>query len=407
MVRKRQRNHAHFSESSMIKRMRQMAFMTACLLSFATTLSAAVLVGNLRCEYLTNSLGIGSLHPRLFWQLESSERGARQTAYQVLVASRAGLLDRNEGDLWDSGKVKSDQSVFVPYVGKPLAIRERCFWKVRVWNQEGKPSAWSAPAFWSMGLLADSDWCGRWIASDLQLMDYQKTLRALPDFGMEPESALRTIAIEARKMSAHVTNAPAVWLRKEFDVSRKVRRAVVTVCGLGLFELYVNGQRISDHQLDPAYTDYQKRVFYLTYDVTRAIRRGRNVVGVVLGNGWFKLITPHLLLFYAADYIAPPELRLDLDLEWADGSHTRIGSDESWKWTTNGPICYDCILGGETYYARRKMPGWAEPGFNDTGWQFARLASPPEGRLVSQELRPVRIVKQIPARRSRLWASAW
>lgn len=248
-----------------------------------------------------------------------------------------------------------------------------------------------------MGLLADADWQGEWIASDLELMEYQKTLRALPDFGMEPESEIWAMDAKIRKMTAHVTNAPAVWLRKEFDVAKPVRRAVATISGLGFFELYLNGQRAGDHQLDPAYTDYQKRVHYLTHNVTPMIRHGRNAVGVVLGNGWFNLIIPHVLRFYAADYIAPPQLRLDLALEFADGTREFVGSDSTWRPTTNGPIRFNCVLGGETYDARFELPGWAEVGFDDSEWSPARPAAAPEGCLVSQRLRPVRKIRELPA----------
>ena len=352
---------------------------------------------DLRCEFNVSPLGIDAARPRLFWKLESAERGARQSAYQVLVASSEDCLRRNQGDLWNSGKVKSEQTTFLPYSGKPLASRQRCHWKVRVWDQRGRAADWSAPAFWTMGLLAQADWQGKWIASDLELMDYQKTFRAMTDFGMEPESEIWPMADKYRQMATNITQAPAVWLRKEFDAPGKIRRATVSVSGLGHFELYVNGRRISDHQLDPAYTDYQKRVFYLTHDVTAALKPGRNALGVVLGNGWFNLITPHVLRYQTADYIAPPQLRLDLDLEFADGSHAFLGSDESWKVTTNGPILFNCVLAGETYDARKEMPGWAEPGFNEANWKAARPAPAPDGRLVSQQLRPVRKVKQLRA----------
>jgi alpha-L-rhamnosidase len=220
----------------------------------ACALGSSVNPVDLRCEYSVNPLGIDSAAPRLFWKLAGGDRGARQTAYQVLVASSDDLLRRDQGDLWDSGKVKSDQATFLPYVGKPLASRQLCFWKVRAWDQRGRGSDWSTNATWSMGLLAESDWHGRWIASDLELMDYQKTLRALTDFGMEPEKEMWTLSKKIREMTTGISNAPAVWLRQEFDAPKPVRRARVSVSGLGLFELYVNGQRISDHQLDPART---------------------------------------------------------------------------------------------------------------------------------------------------------
>jgi alpha-L-rhamnosidase len=386
--------------------MRPLLFLSLCCFS-AGALAGSVNPVDLRCEYTANPLGIDSARPRLFWKLAGGDRGARQTAYHVVVASSEALLHRSQGDLWDSGKVKSDQTTFLYYAGKALASRQPCFWKVRVWDQRGRGSDWSTNAMWTVGLLSESDWRGRWIGSDLELIDFQKRLRALPDFGMEREKEVWALSKEIRGMTADVTNAPAVWLRKEFEAPGEIRRGTVSVSGLGLFELYVNGQRISDHQLDPAFTDYQKRVLYLTHDVTAALRRGRNALGVVLGNGWFNLVIPHTLRYYAADYIAPPQLRVDLDLEFTDGSHAFVGSGESWKFTTDGPIRFNSILAGETYDARKEMPGWADPGFDDANWKPARTALAPAGRLVSERLRPVRKIKELPAVGVKKEGAAW
>jgi alpha-L-rhamnosidase len=350
----------------------------------------------LRCEYAVNPLALDTAQPRFFWQLPEGERGRRQTAFQILVASSEDKLQRDQGDVWTSGKVASERSVFVPYQGKPLASRQQCWWKVRYWNEKHKASPWSEPAFFGTGLLAPEDWEGQWIASDLELKDYQKTLRALPDFGMEPESEIWSRATQIREMTKDVKDAPAVWLRKEFDAA-PVRRATAYVSGLGLFELYVNGRRIGDRCLDPAYTDYQKRVFYQALDVTAALKSGRNAVGVILGNGWFNLVIPHVLRYYAADYIAPPQLRLELDLEMADGSHQRVVTDPGWKFTCDGPIVFNSVLSGETYDARKEMPGWDCAGFDDRSWKPAQLAPAPDGKLIAQMLPPVRKTQSLPA----------
>lgn len=363
--------------------------------------------GQLRCEYFVNPMGVDVASPRFFWQQLSLRRAWRQTAYQVLVATSEELLRQDKGDLWDSGKIATDQSVGVPYGGRPLASRQLCWWKVRVWDDRGDCSGWSDSAFWRMGILKDNEWRGQWIASDLELKEYQETLRALPDFGMEPETEVWKMEGKCRKMTAGVTEAPAVYMRREFDAQPALRRATAYVCGLGCFELYLNGRRIGDHFLDPAYTDYQKRTSYLVYDVTDAIKSGRNAVGVILGNGWFNLITPHLLRFHAADYIAPPRLRLELDLEYSDGSHQTVGSDPSWKCTTEGPIRFNCILAGETYDARREMPNWDCPGFEDSEWQPVRQTSAPEGPLRGQLLPPVRKLQTLPAVRVARRGGGW
>jgi alpha-L-rhamnosidase len=363
-----------------------------------TGLPVSLRVTGLRCEGLGASPVVDAARPRLSWQMEGDERGRRQTAYRLLVARTPEALAEDRGDLFDSGKVLSDRSQFVPYEGTPLGSRLRCHWKVRVWDEHDRASAWSPVAAWTMGLLNEADWRGRWIASDLSLMEYQRYLQALDDFAMERETGGIYLFIPLyRAMMRSVHEAPAVWLRKEFESPRVVRRATLTVSGLGMHEVYLNGRRVGDHRLDPAFTDYEKRVLYVTHDVTGLVARGRNAVGVVLGNGWFNLITPHLLKYSAADYIAPPRLRLDLELEFADGTREIVGSDESWKATTDGPLRFNCVLGGETYDARREMNRWSEPGFDDAAWKPARAAEAPRGRLAAQVHPPIRELARLPA----------
>lgn len=349
-------------------------------------------VTELRCEYLKQPMGIPGAQPRLFWKLESRVRGDRQTAYQILAATREELLEEGKADRWDSKKVDSGQSTFVRYAGLQFGTSEACFWKVRVWDAQGRPSAWSQPANWTMGVVVPEDWRAKWIESELELLDYQKRLRDLPDFGMEPESVIWEWGKRIREMTSGVVEAPAVCMRREFDAGA-VRRATLHVSGLGLHEVFINGERVGDHQLDPAYTDYSKRVMYATHDVTGMVGTGRNAVGVVLGNGWYNLVIPHVLRYYAADYIAPPKLLLKLDLEFSDGTRRSIVSDADWKFTTDGPIRFNNILSGETYDARREMPGWNDVGFDATKWKPVRMAKAPTGRLVPQLLPPVRVTK--------------
>ncbi|MFZ1934033.1 MAG: family 78 glycoside hydrolase catalytic domain [Thermoguttaceae bacterium] len=373
--------------------------MTAVLCcGLPTGVHAAMRPVDLSCEEQTDPLGIDTAAPRLSWRLEGDGRGLRQTAYRILVASSAEVLEKGEGDLWDSGRVASDQSRDVEYRGRPLTSRQRCFWKVQAWDQDEKSSPWSEAAQWTMGLLHRGDWQAEWIGSDLELLPHQRELKALPDFGMEDESVIWGMADRLRAMGNSVREAPAVQLRREFTSPKPVRRATVSLCGLGLYELSINGRRVGDHQLDPIYTDYQRRVCYQTYDVTVNVREGANAVGVILGNGWYNLITPHVLRYYAADYIDTPRLLLRLDIEYADGSHQTVSSDGGWKFTTDGPIRFNCVLAGETYDARREMPGWDRPGFDASRWQPARVLSAPEGRLATQTVPPVRRLAEWPAR---------
>ena len=342
--------------------------LSAACISMYCALSAAnaggeTLVGELRCEYRANPLGIDAVQPRLQWQVKASTRGWRQAAYRILVASSEQLLARDEADLWDSGQVASSRSIQVEYGGQPLRSRQRCYWKVRVWpahagKAEGPPSPWSAPACWSMGLLEPGDWRGPWIGHD--------------DVNVVSNAPL-----------------PARMLRKEFDATKKVARATVYWCGLGLSELYVNGARVGDQVLSPVCSQYNKRAYYVTQDVTRQIRSGRNALGLWLGNGRYYGIRDWVENF------GTPRALMQLEVDYADGTRDTLVSDTSWKLTTKGPIRANNEYDGEEYDARREMPGWAEPGFDDASWQPASLLSPPGGRLSAQMQAPIRVTGKI------------
>lgn len=280
-------------------------------------------VAGLRTEYRANPLGIDAVHPRLQWILEApiEVRGAKQTAYQILVASSEPELNAGRADLWDSGRVNTSQTAQIAYAGRQLTSGEFCWWKVRAWDENGRPSAWSKPARWSMGLLTANDWKGEWIGGELP-----------------------------------ITDAHALYLRREAKLPEPPVRATAYICGLGYYELYINGQRVGDHVLDPAFTDFDKRIMYATYDVTHLLQPGANALGVVLGNGWFHPITPDLFGFEKAPWRATPRLLLSVELEYAGGRHETISSDGSWKWST-GPVVFNCIRAGETYDARLEMPG--------------------------------------------------
>ena len=317
---------------------------------------------HLRCEYRINPQGIDETQPRLSWQLDADDaRGVKQTAYQILVASSAALLKDDKGDLWDSGKVASDQSIQVAYAGKPLASRQACFWKVRVVDQDGKASSWSDPASWTMGLLQPNDWQCRWIGKD----ELPKNNR--------PED--RTLA--------------ARMLRKEFMTTKKISLATVYFSGLGLSELYLNGGKVGDAVLSPGLTHYTKRAFYVTYDVTKQLKRGSNALGVWLGNGRFyapRSAVPTKTLSYGY-----PKLLLQLEIDYADGTRDAVVSDSTWRLTADGPIQANNEYDGETYDARREMPGWTTAGFNEAAWQPAQFVDAPGGELSAQMAEPIRV----------------
>jgi alpha-L-rhamnosidase len=352
---------------------------------------------SLTCEYFKDPTGIDVSQPRLSWNIQTVNRNWMQKAYQILVFSDSSKLSEDKSDIWNSGRVESNECLYIPYSGAPLLSVQKYWWKVRVWDEQGRKSAWSIPANWTMGLVSEEDWKGKWIASDLELSPLQQELKALPDFGMEPEDEMWTLNEKIRKRTDSITSAPAVYLRKEFASPGELTRAVATICGLGMNELYLNGEKVNDDLLNPAHSDYQKRIFYQSFDVTRLILNGANTAGVILGNGWYNLVIPHALRFYAADYIAPPRLLFQLDLFYADGTSRRVVSDESWKFTTNGPIRFNSLISGETYDARIEMPGWNRTGFDDSSWKPALPAEPPTGKLFAQQLYPVRITDTVKA----------
>ncbi len=322
--------------------------------------SHAVTLDHLRCEYLTDPIGIDVLQPRLSWQLVSNERGETQNGYQILVASDPEILDQDKGDLWDSGRVDSNHSIQVAYAGKPLHARSQCFWKVRVWDMNGKPSAYSRPAYWEIGLLQPMDWAGgQWIAR-----------------------------------TTDTNSNPAPLFRKQFNVASEVKLARAYICGLGYYELYLNGQRIGDHLLDPGFTRYDKRVLYNTYDVTAALKSGQNAIGVMLGNGWYNVHTRAVWDFDKAPWRAAPKLLMQLYIEFKDGSKFYTVTDDKWK-TSTGAVLFDSIYGGEIYDARLEKTNWTTVNFNDSSWSPALAVEAPKGKLAAQMMPPIKLDKKI------------
>jgi alpha-L-rhamnosidase len=320
---------------------------------------------DLRTEYLIDPLGIDVAQPRLSWTLTSARRGEKQAAYQVLVAGTPANLDRDTGDLWDSKQVKSPDTAQIAYAGKPLASGAQAWWKVRVWDGGGRPSAWSKPARWSMGLLAQSDWHA--------------------DF----------IGAAAGSGGPAGTPLPFPWLRKTFTLSQRPARATVYVNALGYYELYVNGKKVDDHVLSPAVSDYSKRTFYVTHDVTAYLVPGANCVALWLGRGWY--VRGHPGVIHDS-----PLVRAQLEMSMPGGSTQRIDTDTTWKVRSSPitPLGKGTAFGdygGEHYDARLDLPDWNAPGLNDGDWQSAARFDPPRVTASAQMVEPNRIVKTIPA----------
>ena len=487
----------------------------------------------LRCEYRENPEGIDVAAPRLTWTLTPADpkvRGLQQKAYRILVASTEAGLRGQHGDLWDSGRVESAQSVLAPYGGKPLSSGASAFWQVQVWDRDNAASNWSAPAHWSMGLLHSEDWKGQWIGREEpgvykegspytnlrnarwiwesadaatsapagdRYFRFKFTVpangaivRAWAVFGADksanvylngsPIATASAASIPQVQQVAHVirtggnllavkashggANTPAgligairvefasgeslvfqtsnewrasaqpesgwekpgfndiAWqpakdlgtfgmapwsdagfgvehrlparmLRKEFAVEKRVRRAMVYYSGLGLSELWLNGSKVGDHVLSPGLTDYDKHVLYESFDVTRLLTRGRNAVGLWLGNGRF--FAPRLQIPTSTRTFGDPRAIVQLNIEYEDGSTASVVSDSSWHVTTAGPIRANNEYDGEEYDARMELPNWSKPGFDESSWEPAQAVAAPTGTLVSQAAQPLRVIETL------------
>ncbi|HVS94509.1 MAG TPA: glycoside hydrolase family 78 protein [Mucilaginibacter sp.] len=344
------------------------AAILACILacSFDGFASTRIDVQHLRCEMLENPHGIDATHPRLSWQIIGDGRNIVQTAYRVIVASSPAKLEHDEGDLWDSYKVRSSASIMVSYAGKTLISRTACYWKVRVWTNKGQ-SSWSEPAFWSMGLLNTGDWEAKWIGYDA---------------GFPWDSVSKFSRLSAR------------YFRKEFTSDKGIKKAVVYIAGLGHYELYINGKTIDDQVLAEAPTDYTKSVKYNTFDVTDDIRQGNNAIATVLGNGRFFTMRPKYKPKKIKEF-GFPKMLLQLEITYNDGSKKTIVSDDSWKFTADGPIRTNNEYDGEEYDATKELTGWKSGGYDDSKWLKSQLVASPGGRLEAQMNAPIKIMATI------------
>ena len=475
------------------------------LLLAVPAFAGAIHPQTLRLEYRVNPQGIDVTQPRLSWVLAPAApaaRGLRQTAYRVVVSSSERGLAAGTFDLWDSGKTVSSDSTQVVYRGAALGSGAAAFWKVQVWDQDGQPSEWSAPAHWSMGLLDPADWQGKWIGRDeaegyadpespyhmlqgahwlapassgansvhtsfsipqgadivravliaggdrqaeafvngssvasragaalpalvevarfLRPGENEISVRVEQPVGDRPMAIIAALRVEFQSGEPLVIQSDARWsgasdlglygkepwgmagvkvehrlparyLRKEFAVSKKVARATVYYCGLGLSELYLNGAKVGDHVLSPGLTDYDKRALYVAFDVSGQLIQGKNALGLILGNGR-----------YHAPRLQPgtrdfgyPKAIVQLNIEYADGSKASVVSDTGWKLTAAGPLRANNEYDGEEYDARRELTGWARAGFDDSQWESAQGVAAPAGALAAEMANPLRVVETL------------
>lgn len=396
-------------------------------------------VSYLRCEYLMDPLGINVANPRLSWTIDSTRRGELQMAYQIMVASSPESRETNKGDLWDTGKVQSDDSCQIAYQGKPLTSREGCYWKVRIWDQDGC-SAWSPAAHWEMGLLTAGDWSAKWISAGASVLDpafrliiRRATYEAREGNGATDVTAFVQSRVKDNSISLKVGNdtfridpAPnhhkklvvdyerkgqpqtlevnedevlaippkstaVPYLRKSFELSHSIQRAVLYATALGLYQIDINGHRVGDHIFAPDWTDYRKRVRYQVYDVTKLVQQGSNAMAALLANGWY---SGHIGNGGYQLFGKVPALLAQLEVTYADGSTEIIASDTSWK-SYPSPILASDIMLGETYDARKEIEGWDEPGLDASQWTPVEVRHEPSIALGAQIMQPVRKLREL------------
>ena len=316
-------------------------------------------IENLKCEYLVNPIGIDCDAPRFVWQLTGNEMGIKQTSCEIIVGTDSIEVASGKGNLWDSGKIKSGNSLAI-YSGKLLNPFTKYFWSVKIWDENGSPK-WSKIASFETGMMESKNWRGDWI-SDTRDIDLK----------------------------------PAPWFRKEFTTSKTIQSARAFIAIGGLYELYVNGQKVGNHRLDPMYTRFDRRILYVAHDVTKMITEGKNAVGVLLGNGWYNHQSPAVWYFDEAPWRARPKFCIDLHITYADSTKEIISTGTDWK-TSLSDIIFNSIYTAEHQDARLNQPGWNSAGFDDSGWKDAIPVSAPSNNIVAQNLHPIRNVLEIPA----------
>lgn len=342
---------------------------------------------SLTCNYQTNPIAIDSEQPLFSWIVNADGFNREQTAFQILVASKPDWLNEKTADFWNSGKVTSAQSAHVKYNGKKLLPTQKYFWKVKIWDEKGKASQWSQTNTFETGLMNEANWgAAKWIS----LSEDKRT----------SEYRFRDYKTGRMEKPARVTSNPVGYFRNEISTQKEIKSARAYVCGLGYYELFINGEKTGDHVLDPAPSNYDKQAYYVAYDVTSQLKYGKNTLGLIVGNGFYgQSISwkndPESERDMA---FGTPAARLLVKVTYTDGTQADFYTDESWKNST-GPIVFDNVYGGDTYDARFEINGWNESGYDDSAWSQTKTISPKLNRISIQEMPPIRRLKELAPQR--------
>ncbi len=334
------------------------------IVSVASAQQQTVAVTGLSCEHLIDPLGTDVKQPRLSWKIVSPVRHTKQAAYEIRVATQASFSTNSL--VWRSQKQNSDQSLLVPYTGTALKSATRYYWQVRVWDNQGHASAWSPTAFWETGLLSPSDWKAKWI---------------------EPLPA----------DTSHTHSMAPLMMRKEFSLNKKIASARLYVTAHGLYQVQINDHRVTDAVLTPGWTSYNKRLQYQVFDISSLVRQGNNTIGALVGEGWY-----NGRLAWGVNrnhYGKVNGLLAQLHIRFTDGSETIISTDQSWKYTNEGPVRLSEIYDGELYDARMEKKDWTLPGFNDASWKPVTVVSYDMTNLLAQQGPFVRRIEELKAKK--------
>lgn len=317
---------------------------------------------DLRCEYLVNPLGTDSPNPRFSWRLDDERMGAGQTSYSIFVGTDSAEVASGKGNLWQSGKVRSE-NILAVYDGEPLKPFTRYYWAVRTWGHARKGSDISAVASFETGMMDRMNWRAAWISD-----------------------------------TRDVNLKPAPYFRKSFSVKDGLRSARFYIAAAGLYELYINGKVSGDQRLDPAYTRFDRRTLYVVHDITAMLKPGENATGVLLGNGWYNHQSTAVWFFHEAPWRARPSFCGELHLNYDDGTTEVISSGTDWK-TSLSPVIFNSIYTAEHYDARLEQPGWSEAGFDGSSWKNSIAVPAPSTNITAQVMHPIRVSEVIPAKK--------
>ncbi|MGY6648011.1 family 78 glycoside hydrolase catalytic domain [Wenyingzhuangia sp. IMCC45574] len=341
----------------------------------------------LLCDSKENPTLINTISPNFSWVINADGYHKSQSSYQLIVASTIDLLNEANADLWNSKKVSSSKSTYIKYAGLGLQAEKEYWWKVKIWDESGNTSEWSKPQSFKTGLLAEVNWSkAKWIA--------------LSKDDRVSEHSYRSYKTGRMKKGVPVKGQSAAYFRNTIKVGKKIKKATVYVCGLGYYELYLNGQKVEDHVLDPAPSNYDKQSYYVDYNVLEHLKLGVNSIGVIVGNG-----------FYGQDIswkrdpeasrdmsYGTPAVRLKLKVEYNDSSTEEFVTNEAWKEST-GPIVFNNIYGGDTYDARYELGNWTTPEFDDATWRNAKVVYPKVTKLSGQQIPAIKKLKEFTPKR--------